>query len=68
LQHNHQWGNTSINDMDRFNAPKNIATDSMGYIYVTDLGNRRIQKLDSKGNLQGSFHGSVAKNRAILLN
>jgi len=36
----------------QFNQPRGIATNS-GNVYVTDLGNDRIQKFDSAGAFQG---------------
>jgi hypothetical protein len=34
----------------QFDIPHNVAVDSMGYVYVSDVGNHRIQKFDSSGN------------------
>lgn len=40
----------------KFSFPQNLAVDDRnGYLYIGDLGNRRIQVLTSSGNLLGSF-------------
>lgn len=35
----------------KFNQPYCVTIDSQGYLYVSDLENRRIQKLDQDGNV-----------------
>ena len=43
------WGSGGSGD-GQFNSPTNIAVDSLGSVYVAELGNGRIQKFDSDGN------------------
>ncbi|NBO53179.1 MAG: BspA family leucine-rich repeat surface protein, partial [Actinobacteria bacterium] len=38
-----------------FYSPAGIATDSLGYIYVADTGNHRVQKLNSSGGYVSKF-------------
>jgi uncharacterized protein (TIGR03663 family) len=38
-------------------GPRDIATDTDGNLYVTDTGNKRIQKFDSNGNFLGQWGG-----------
>jgi sugar lactone lactonase YvrE len=39
----------------RFAAPRGLALDRSGAVYVADTGNDRIQKFSSSGNLMASF-------------
>ena len=43
-----KWGESGNKNGEFFN-PQNIATDSEGNVYVTDLGNRRVQQFDNNG-------------------
>jgi len=43
-----KWGESG-NGNGEFYNPQNLATDSDGNVYVTDLGNRRVQKFDNNG-------------------
>jgi len=47
-----KWG-SSGNDPGEFMYPESLAVDDQGFVYVTDLGNTRIQKFDSEGALIG---------------
>ena len=42
------WGDSGTAN-GQFNSPVDIATDSHGNVYVTDLKNHRVQKFDSNG-------------------
>ena len=44
-----KWGSEGSGDGE-FNSSRDIAVDSSGYVYVTDILNHRIQKFDSVGN------------------
>jgi len=46
--YDNQWGTTGAGD-GQFNNPYGIAVASDGSVYVSDLGNDRIQKFTSKG-------------------
>jgi uncharacterized protein (TIGR03663 family) len=41
-----------------FYGPRDIAIDAEGNLYVTDTGNKRIQKFDGEGNPLGQWGGS----------
>jgi len=47
-----KWG-LSGSDPGEFMYPESLAVDDQGFIYVTDLGNTRIQKFDSAGEIVG---------------
>ena len=61
-----EWGSFGINKEGQFSYPQFIAVSDDGTIYVTDLGNKRVQKLSStgdylsdwgqNGNDPGQFH------------
>jgi DNA-binding beta-propeller fold protein YncE len=44
----------------QFNNPSDVAVDSMGYVYVVDSGNNRIQKFTPDGNFITTW-GAVGK-------
>lgn len=39
----------------QFNAPRGVATDAAGNIYVADTGNARVQKFSPEGNFLAAF-------------
>ena len=45
-----QWGQAGIFKSGFFLSPQHLAFDSENNVYVTDLGNSRVQKFDSTGN------------------
>jgi len=45
-----QWGKAGIFKSGFFLSPQHLAFDSENNVYVTDLGNSRVQKFDSAGN------------------
>ena len=61
-----EWGSFGIKQTGSFSHPQYLAVDSEGNIYVTDLGNKRVQKFSSdgeflttwgkSGTLAGEFH------------
>ncbi len=61
-----EWGSFGIVDAGHFSHPQFIAVDDEGSIYVSDLGNKRVQKFTSdgqymtqwgkSGKLPGEFH------------
>jgi len=52
-----QWGESGNRNGEFFN-PQNIATDSEGNVYVTDLGNRRVQQFDNDGTFLKAWGSS----------
>ena len=61
-----QWGESGISTPGHFSFPQNLAIDEIGNVYVTDLGNKRVQKFNndgtflvawgSSGSGSGQFH------------
>ena len=59
----------------RLNRPHSLALDAIGNIYIADIGNHRIRKIDGEtgtiqtmagtGQKQGPADGQRAKNRAV---
>jgi uncharacterized protein (TIGR03663 family) len=43
-----------------FWGPRDVAVDGDGNVYVTDTGNKRIQKFDADGNFLGQWGGAGA--------
>jgi len=44
------WGKSGITEQEGFfSFPQSIAVDDLGNVYVTDLGNMRVQKFDNDG-------------------
>ncbi|MEO9276942.1 MAG: HYR domain-containing protein, partial [Nitrososphaera sp.] len=44
-----QWGTYGLQNTGQFAFPQGVTVDSSGNVYVTDLGNRRIEKFDNSG-------------------
>jgi len=50
-----EWGISGTIDPGNFLYPQHVAVDSENNIYVTDLGNSRVQKFDDQGNFIGAW-------------
>lgn len=46
----YEWGSFGISDPGKFSHPKFIDVDESGSVYVTDHGNKRVQKFDASGD------------------
>ncbi|MBI2006400.1 MAG: HYR domain-containing protein, partial [Nitrosopumilales archaeon] len=44
-----KWGGSGLTEPGFFSLPQKAAVDSEGNVYVTDLGNKRVQKFDNDG-------------------
>ena len=53
-----QWGESGIGTAGHFINPQAAAVDSDGNVYVTDLGNMRVQKFDNHGNFLNAWGSS----------
>ena len=68
-----EWGSSGIAKPGMFLNPQHLAVDSENNIYVTDLGNSRVQKFDDTGNYirswgsQGSGLGQFAHPSGIAV-
>lgn len=74
------WGKQGLTTSGAFTFPQYVAVDETGNVYVTDLGNSRIQKFDnngsylhswgSKGTGSNEFHavaGIAVKNNYVYV-
>ena len=50
-----QWGSYGLQNTGQFAFPQDVSVDSFGNVFVTDLGNRRIEKFDNNGNFLFTF-------------
>ena len=50
-----QWGSYGLAENNKFAYPQGIAVDNAGNVYVTDLGNRRVQEFDNNGNFLATW-------------
>ncbi|MGI0061865.1 MAG: HYR domain-containing protein, partial [Nitrosotalea sp.] len=68
-----QWGTYGLLTNGKFAFPQGIATDPSGNVYVTDLGNRRVQEFDNNGNflstwgIKGSGNGTFQEPEGIAV-
>ncbi len=68
-----QWGSEGLQTTGLFSFPQDLALDSAGNVYVTDYGNRRIQKFDNDGNFlhtwgtKGSGNGQFQVPAGIVI-
>ena len=53
-----QWGESGLNSPGKFSFPQNIAIDELGNVYVTDLGNMRVQKFNNDGTFLNAWGSS----------
>jgi len=44
-----EWGESGLTKAGFFSFPQNLAIDDFGNVYVTDLGNKRVQKFHTDG-------------------
>lgn len=59
----HVWGSNAdtggeLGEEGAFYGPRDVAIDPDGNVYVTDTGNKRIQKFDAAGNFLEQFGGN----------
>lgn len=59
--HLYEWGSYGIGPVTNLVHPQFIDADSDGNVYVTDLGNKRVQKFDAYGGFLATWgkHGSA---------
>ena len=68
-----QWGSEGLQTTGLFSFPQDMAVDSGGNVYITDYGNRRIQKFDNDGNFlhtwgtKGSGNGQFKAQAGIAI-
>ena len=53
-----KWGGSGLTEPGFFSLPQKAAVDSDGNIYVTDLGNKRVQKFDNDGVFVAAWDNS----------
>jgi len=53
-----QWGESGLGSPGKFSFPQNIAIDELGNVYVTDLGNMRVQKFNNDGTFLNAWGSS----------
>jgi sugar lactone lactonase YvrE len=52
------WGESGIGKSGFFSFPQNIAIDDLGNVYVTELGNMRVQKFNNDGEFLKAWGSS----------
>src|SRR5574340_786066 len=50
-----QLGSYGLQTTGQFAFPQGVSVESSGHVYVTDLGNRRVEKFDNNGNFLFTF-------------
>ena len=53
-----EWGESGIGKPGLFSYPQNLAIDEIGNVYVTDLGNKRVQKFNNDGTFLAAWGSS----------
>ena len=53
-----EWGESGLGTPGKFSFPQNVATDELGNVYVTDLGNMRVQKFNNDGTFLNAWGSS----------
>jgi large repetitive protein len=53
-----EWGESGLSKPGHFSFPQNLAIDELGNVYVTDLGNKRVQKFTDDGTFLVAWGGS----------
>lgn len=53
-----QWGESGLNTPGKFSSPQNIAIDDLGNVYVTEIGNMRVQKFTNVGGILKTWGSS----------
>lgn len=53
-----QWGESGLSKSGFFSFPQNLAVDELGNVYVTDLGNMRVQKFSNDGTFLKAWGSS----------
>ncbi len=53
-----QWGESGLSSPGKFSFPQNAAIDDLGNVYVTDLGNTRVQKFSNDGTFLSAWGSS----------
>ena len=53
-----EWRESGIGKAGYFSSPQNLAIDELGNVYVTDLGNKRVQKFNNDGTFLASWGSS----------
>lgn len=53
-----EWGNSGLTKPGLFSFPQNLAIDNSGNVYVTDLGNMRVQKFNNDGTFLHAWGSS----------
>lgn len=67
-----QWGTFQdvggelLEPQGTFYGPRDIAIDAEGNVYITDTGNKRVQKFDSDGNPLGQWGGAGSEPGQFL--
>ena len=62
-EHISDFGGFGISADAKFSHPQHISQDSYGNLYITDLGNKRIQKFDSNGTYLDQWGRSGSGDR-----